>query len=243
MTRQRHVKRRKQTFQRKAGSDRNRKPASGPLSLQSTPDGRLVLRTESRAGFTLAPIPSALIGLGLFSVLAPVAEAADTVTGVSPLNASHSAAITTDVSATLSDVETSGLSAQTFVVHGSQSARSGTNTTSGAGTAAITVNPFNDFHPGERVQATVTAGVQTSQGGVTPHVWRFRTAASGGSGVFSQSSNSLGSSQSLGVSLGDVDGDGDLDAVVANRNQANRVWLNAGSGTFKNGRTSRRGTV
>ncbi|MCP4427273.1 MAG: hypothetical protein GY803_22520, partial [Chloroflexi bacterium] len=54
-----------------------------------------------------------------------------------------------------------------------------------------------------------------------------------GSGTFSQSSNSLGGSFSRGVSLGDVDGDGDLDAFVANaNNQPNRVWLNAGSGTF-----------
>ncbi len=33
------------------------------------------------------------------------------------------------------------------------------------------------------------------------------------------------------MSLGDVDGDGDLDAFVANLG-ANRVWLNQGSGTF-----------
>ena len=36
----------------------------------------------------------------------------------------------------------------------------------------------------------------------------------------------------MAVALGDVDGDGDLDAFVANSNQANRVWLNDGSGTF-----------
>jgi len=34
------------------------------------------------------------------------------------------------------------------------------------------------------------------------------------------------------VTLGDLDGDGDLDAWVANLSQANRVWLNDGSGTF-----------
>ncbi len=36
----------------------------------------------------------------------------------------------------------------------------------------------------------------------------------------------LGSDASGGTSLGDVDGDGDLDAFVANNGQANRVWLN-----------------
>ena len=53
-----------------------------------------------------------------------------------------------------------------------------------------------------------------------------------GSGVFLDSGNSLGSSQSLDVSLGDLDGDGDLDAFVANGGQANKVWLNNGSGIF-----------
>jgi len=37
---------------------------------------------------------------------------------------------------------------------------------------------------------------------------------------------------SYGVALGDVDGDGDLDAFVANVGQVNRVWENDGSGTF-----------
>ena len=34
------------------------------------------------------------------------------------------------------------------------------------------------------------------------------------------------------MSLGDLDGDGDLDAFVANLDEANRVWLNDGSGNF-----------
>ncbi len=41
----------------------------------------------------------------------------------------------------------------------------------------------------------------------------------------------VGTSDSYGVSLGDVDGDGDLDAFVANC-CGNKVWLNDGSGNF-----------
>ena len=57
-----------------------------------------------------------------------------------------------------------------------------------------------------------------------------------GSGTFSDSGQSLsprGAGNSFGVSLGDVDGDGDLDMVVASYNfQPNKVWLNDGSGTY-----------
>ena len=52
------------------------------------------------------------------------------------------------------------------------------------------------------------------------------------SAFFADGGQNLGSSRSHGVSLGDLDGDGDLDAFVANRYQANKVWINDGSGTF-----------
>jgi len=54
-----------------------------------------------------------------------------------------------------------------------------------------------------------------------------------GSGSFSDSGQELGSSQSLDVTLGDVDNDGDLDFAVANQmGQPNRVYLNDGDGYF-----------
>jgi len=49
---------------------------------------------------------------------------------------------------------------------------------------------------------------------------------------FVDSGQSLGSSESFGVALGDVDGDGDLDAFVANQADPNKVWLNDGNGIF-----------
>ncbi len=47
------------------------------------------------------------------------------------------------------------------------------------------------------------------------------------------SGQSLGSWETYGVSLGDVDGDGDLDAITASSG-ANQLWLNNGVGIFSN---------
>ena len=49
---------------------------------------------------------------------------------------------------------------------------------------------------------------------------------------FTDSGQALGSSDSYSVALGDLDGDGDLDAMVANFNSPNTVWTNDGSGSF-----------
>lgn len=53
-----------------------------------------------------------------------------------------------------------------------------------------------------------------------------------GYGKFSDSGQSLGNSPSNGVSLGDLDGDGDLDAFEVGPNRPHAVWLNNGAGGF-----------
>ncbi|HRQ37824.1 MAG TPA: FG-GAP-like repeat-containing protein [Chloroflexota bacterium] len=53
-----------------------------------------------------------------------------------------------------------------------------------------------------------------------------------GNGNFTDSGQRLGNSQSYAV-LGDLDGDGDLDAFVANT-EGNEVWFNQGDGSFVN---------
>ena len=58
-----------------------------------------------------------------------------------------------------------------------------------------------------------------------------RVFTNDGSGMFSDSGQALGSSESRNVALGDLDGDGDLDAYVANQG-INRVWINDGGGVF-----------
>lgn len=55
-----------------------------------------------------------------------------------------------------------------------------------------------------------------------------------GQGRFSDSGQQLGQMESMAVSLGDINGDGFLDAVVGN-NGADEVWLNDGQGNFRLG--------
>ncbi|WP_165360879.1 FG-GAP-like repeat-containing protein [Candidatus Chloroploca sp. Khr17] len=53
-------------------------------------------------------------------------------------------------------------------------------------------------------------------------------AQSGTPGAFSDSGQSLGDALAVGVSLGDTDRDGDLDAVTASVNSGVRLWINQG---------------
>ncbi len=121
----------------------------------------------------------------------------------------------------------------TFNVNGSLSGRF-FGMFSGDGTPTITFHPYNGFKPGETVNVVLTKDLYSSDGAPmpAPYAFQFRVGALGGSGSFADSGNSLGSAQSQDVSLGDLDGDGDLDAFVANFDQPSRVWLNDGSGTF-----------
>ncbi len=100
----------------------------------------------------------------------------------------------------------------------------------------IVLTPTQAFFPGELVQASATTATLNMGGEapLTPTVWQFRTAVEGGSGYFADSGQLLGNEDNRGLALGDLDGDGDLDAFVPNHVGASSVWINDNMGFFTN---------
>ena len=178
-------------------------------------------------GFWLMP------KVGAVPPAAPLLQPGNPVTD--PPRNTHTAPATTTVSIAY-DEEINGatVSTRTFAVHAMQTGL--LTQTYGVSGGTISLTPTRPFKPDELVQVSATTRTLnwSGQGPVTPTVWQFRAAVTGGSGVFTDSGQRLGNAFSQDVVLGDVDGDGDLDAIVANPGsaQASRVWRNDGSGIF-----------
>ena len=105
----------------------------------------------------------------------------------------------------------------------------------------LTFDPTMNFKPGETISATVTTAAQSTGGQplAQEQVFQFTTATSGtGQGNFQPSSEVSVSSLPRLVTMGDADGDGDLDLFTASANGGNTfvsVRLNDGNGTFSGG--------
>ncbi len=162
--------------------------------------------------------------------------AAFTVTNTSPSAAALGVAASAAVEGFFDEaVDTNTVTTNTFHLYSGQSGfRYGALTFSNSD-CLVHLAPGSTFRPGERIFAEFTKGITNiSVETLNHYTWSFRAAVQGGSGVFTTSGLSgLGSADSWGVALGDLNGNGHLDAFVANFGvQPNQVWTNDGTGVF-----------
>lgn len=167
-----------------------------------------------------------------------------------PTGNTHTAQRTTAVSITYDEpIDATTVSTRTFAVHAMQTGQLMREYSVDGGTIILTPTQIvgtsvfpRPFKPGELVQVSATTSTLGigGQGPISPTVWQFRTAVSiSGSGYFTSTALTVSHTDSRAVAFGDIDGDGDLDALVANINlytvsgKAVKVYLNDGTGTFK----------
>jgi len=178
-----------------------------------------------------ACLPTAQAGPLARSLFAPLPTSTD------PISNALNVPITSNISITFDEpISLTSVTSRTFAVYGSQSPIfTGTYSLSDL-SCTVTLDSVRAFFPGERVNATVTTATLniTGEQAIFPTIWQFWTAVDGGSGHFTDSLQSLGNFTSTAVAMGDVDGDSDLDAFVANSydGEPNKVWRNDGTGTF-----------
>lgn len=178
----------------------------------------------------LALLPASIL-LGLLAVVASASSSDLPV--LQPAPNTHDAPITTTILVSFSmSIDPATVSTHTIAIH---SAQHGLVTgTYAVSNTQVLMTPARPFFPGELVQGVVTTYTQAVTGTalVVPAVWQFRTAVGAGSGTFVNRQSGLDSTWSEDITLGDLDGDGDLDIFLGHRDAASTVWFNDGSGHF-----------
>ncbi|MFP4394782.1 MAG: right-handed parallel beta-helix repeat-containing protein, partial [Anaerolineales bacterium] len=127
-------------------------------------------------------------------------------------------------------VDLTSVTSRAFAVHGSQRpCFKGAYELSNL-SRAIFFDPERKFFPGERVDASVTTGTRniTGEHAISPMVGQFWAATKGGSAHFIDSGQSItGTDYGRDSVLGDLDGDGDLDAFGANIGNQDTIRRNS----------------
>jgi hypothetical protein len=160
------------------------------------------------------------------------------ITTVTPSSNARAAARTESVRVTFSQPLTAA-SAAALQIFSSQRGGRRTHLTPASGRAAIlTFTPTAyAFQPGETVNYTITTAAASSTAAlVRPRVGQFTAAVScTGTGAFQPSSQVDTGRYPDGMALGDIDGDGDLDLLVAHFSAISNtvsICFNDGTGKY-----------
>ncbi|MDO7875684.1 Ig-like domain repeat protein [Hymenobacter sp. ASUV-10] len=218
-----------------------------------------IMGTPGYGGFTF--VVGARSSSGPVRVLAPSGSSTSSgtftvvqemfVSSLSPGQGLRNAPATTPVALTLNqtlrnDAATRG-SLRVFSQQRGGRMQDGTRGSTTVSGATISFDPTTDFRAGETVYSTLTTAARNSantQSPVAGHVSQFTVAAGGlGRGGFAGLAPPLplgGSPNSADwadVAVGDVDGDGDLDAVAGSNSATGQVLLNDGQAGLSLGST------
>ncbi|MCG3182215.1 MAG: hypothetical protein ICCCNLDF_00276 [Planctomycetes bacterium] len=169
--------------------------------------------------------------MALLALTAAALAAQPAVTSLTPARHDLDAALSTDLTAGFSTAMAAP-GANTFKVRSNlRGWLSGS--LSGGGTSSLSFNPASDLLPGEEIEVVLTSGLQSSSG--TPlaagHNWRFRAQTGQGPSAFTSAQHTTGCSSGWDLEFGDLDNDGDLDAVAIDNGQS-YILENDGAGTF-----------
>ena len=204
----------------------NGSPETASIDLQNAAaDGKAYLNIHT----------SAFPGGEIRGFLTPITD--PYVTSTEPGHAMVDVSVDTNITVGFSTpINNSTVNENTFRVWGKQT---GFYTGSYSFGSAV-FDPAQDFKPGEEIVVMLNNGIQDSIVGssLIPHQFEF-VAAAGGCKAFGYTPNqTVSAGFAPGIALGDLDGDGDIDAFRAQgQDSANMVMLNDGTGVFTNGQS------
>ena len=162
---------------------------------------------------------------------APDAPLAPSPTSFIPEPNSHYAPRNAPVTVNFDEaIDAATVTSYTFAVFGSQSSRvTGTYSLSNL-LRTVTLHPAREYFPGELIHATVTTGTQniTGEQALSAAVWQFRAAVGLGNGLFAEVDSQLSPTYGSDVALGDMDNDGDLDALLVDSINDSAILHNDG---------------
>jgi hypothetical protein len=133
------------------------------------------------------------------------------------------------------EMNASTINSSNIKVFGFETGLLSTSISYNPGSKTATINPNINFKTGEKIQVTLTSGIQSATNiSINPFTWSFTVQALSGTGVFTEARivDSTGSSSGDQITSGDFNGDGKPDLAQINQNPEVFIYFNDGNANF-----------